>query len=542
MKLRIMMKPHILLCMASALTLLCSCVGERSVISVLPYPNEVKVRSGFCDLTGGLSVHADSLIGSFVKEYFEDGMGIRLCPEGAELKFVSDPEIENPEGYELRIRPGKIEVAAQGDAGWFYALQTLRQLVRDGNLPCSDIKDAPAFAWRDFMLDEARYFHGKETVKRILDDMALLKMNTFHWHLTDDAGWRIEILEYPRLTEIGARRDSTQIRADRPDFPAETGDPAYDAFLQAYHSEVFDTKPHCGYYTQDDIREIVAYAAERQIKIVPEISMPGHASAAIASYPWLGTTKKRISVPCTFGVKDEAYDVSSPEVIAFFKDVLTEVSGLFPSDYIHIGGDEVKYGQWQASPSVQEYMKDNGISNCRELQVKFTNDMCAFIEDELHKKMIGWNEILGFNCHQWGSEYSESLRPLSKNAVVQFWAGDKDILEYALDNGYRVIHSYCEDTYINYSYDQIPLERAYAFNPVPAGYDGDCIVGLGCQLWTEWIGDRQTLEFQAYPRIAAYAETGWTSAGNKSYARFRENLEPLIEYWRDKGYNISKQL
>ena len=509
-------------------------------VHLIPYPNEIELLNGCCDLSGGITTSSDNLASEHLYKYFGDDFGIFQNKKGVPISFVLSEDVKNEEGYQLIVNRKKIIIKASTHKGNFYAVQTLRQLVKDKKIPCLRITDEPEFSWRGYMLDEARHFHGKETVKRILEDMALLKMNTFHWHLTDDAGWRIEISKYPLLTEVGSRRDSTQIEDKDLIAPPETGDPAYDAFLRKYKSNKFDHRPHSGYYSQEEIREIVRYAEERCIKIVPEISMPGHASAAIAAYPWLGTTKKPIKVPCKFGVMTQVYDPSSPEVIQFFKDVLGEVSYLFPSGYIHIGGDEVKFDQWQASESIQQYMKENHLKNYRDIQIKMTNEICTFIEEELGKQMVGWNEILGINPHQWQKEVDNSHVELSRNAIVQFWAGNKDILTYAIDHGYKIIHTFSQDTYIDYSYEQLPLERAYRFSPLPDGYPKESVLGLGCQMWTEWVRDRRDLEYHTYPRIAAYAETGWTAKEKKSYDRFTNSLQPLLSRWRDKGYNLPK--
>src|SRR5690606_35442658 len=216
------------------------------------------------------------------------------------------------------ISRNKIEIKASAEAGIFYGIQSLNQLLlTSSEIPLVSIKDEPAFKWRSFMLDDARYFHGKDVVKKLLDEMALLKMNRFHWHLTNDAGWRIEIKAFPLLTQIGSKRDSTQIN--------DNG--------KKWKSEISDHQPHSGFYTQEDIKEILAYAAERQIAIIPEISMPGHASAAIASYPFLGTSKQPIKVPTRFGVESAVLDVSDERVKLFIHQVLKEVSELFPSPY-----------------------------------------------------------------------------------------------------------------------------------------------------------------------------------------------------------------
>ena len=514
---------------------------KQRALALLPHPSVIQTKEGYCDLSSGITTTTRGLLANQLYELMHQEAGVRPDEKGVAVSFIQSESIDNPEGYVLNIKSNAIDITAQTAAGHFYALQTLKQLLENQRIPCVTIKDSPAFGWRAFMLDEARHFHGKETVKMLLDEMARLKMNTFHWHLTDDAGWRLEIPGYPLLTEIGSRRDSTQIADPDLQSPGETGNPAYDEFLRRYQSNKFDPQPHSGYYTKEDIHEIVQYAADRHIQIVPEVSMPGHASAAIASYPWLGTSGDTIKVPVRFGVMTEVYDPSSPRVMQFLKDVLREVSQLFPGKYIHIGGDEVKFDAWQQSESVKHYMQKHSLQNYRDVQVHFTNEICRFIENDLGKKMMGWNEIMGINVHNWARATPDATHQLSKEAVVHFWTGNMGILKYALDNSYTVVNSFSDDTYLNYSYDQIPLKRSYAFNPVPAGYNRNQIYGIGCQLWTEWIRTRKDIERHVFPRIAAYAETGWTDNSGKSYSRFLDALEVLKTRWKRLGYDLPSE-
>ena len=244
---------------------------------------------------------------------------------------------EKAEKYTLTVDSKTIQIRSNGASGVFYGIQSLRQVIKDNKVQSLVINDAPRFGWRAFMLDEGRYFKGEKVVKDILDQMAFLKMNTFHWHLTDDGGWRIEIKKYPKLTEIGSKRRMSE--------PA----PGSAIYLIVYRIPDF--------YTQEQIKDIIKYAAERHITIIPEIEMPGHASAAIASYPWLGAENKQIEVPISFGIKSDVFNVANPKVKQFLHDVLDEVMALFPSKIVHIGGDEVKYDQWKASAEVNEYMK-----------------------------------------------------------------------------------------------------------------------------------------------------------------------------------------
>ncbi len=501
------------------------CHTAYAQVSIIPYPNEVIVKKGEIDVGNGIRITGKSNYQPYLKKMLETEFGIQT-DKGIPLQLHIRPNRNNqPEAYTLDIKKNEIDIEASTETGIFYGIQSLRQLLLNSkSIPLLSIKDAPAFKWRSFMLDDARYFQGKEMVKKLLDDMALLKMNRFHWHLTNDAGWRIEIRSFPLLTEIGSRRDSSQIN--------DNG--------KKWKSNLSDQREHKGFYTQEEIKEIIAYAAERQITIIPEISMPGHVSAAIASYPFLGTTKQKIAVPTRFGVEKEVLDVSSPQVKDFMHQVLREIAGLFPSDYIHIGGDEVKYDHWKASSAINDYMKTQGIGNYYDLQVHFTNEISKFVEDSLHKRIIGWNEILGKNVHEWAKEENASTT-LSKNAIIQFWKGNAEDLLFGIEKGHEIINSDHKYTYLDYTYGQIDLAKAYNFNPVPKGISEEQekqIIGLGAQMWGEWTPSSKEIEYQTYPRLAAYAEVGWTSIQHKDYARFQKSIDNLIKYWIIKGYNL----
>lgn len=453
---------------------------------------------------------------------------------GASISFEKK-EGATPESYQLIVSPKKISILANDAAGYFYGVQTLKQLISEEVLedsqvkaylvPSVQIKDAPRFKWRAYMLDEARYFHGEEFVKQMLDQMALLKMNTFHWHLVDDAGWRIEIKKYPKLTEIGAFRSDTEI--------------------ETWKSGKTSGEPHGGFYTQEQIKNIVAYAAERNITVVPEFEMPGHASAAIAAYTWLGTAGEEIDVPVKFGRMYDNYDVTKPEVTAFIHDVLDELFVLFPSEVIHIGGDEVGYEVWEKSASVQKYMKEHGIKSPADLQVDFTNKISQYIETN-GRRMMGWNEILGKNIHgdfEEKKDDAEAETELAKNTIVHFWKGDLELLTEAAKNGYAIVNSLHNRTYLDYSYASIPLEKAYDFDPIPEGLPEQFhqnIYGTGCQMWSEWTPTNADVERQTFPRIAAFAEVGWTPLKHKDYDSFRIALKKMEKHWDGLGINYFK--
>jgi len=317
------------------------------------------------------------------------------------------------EGYQLVVNATGVKITATDKAGLFYGTQSLLQLItaneqgKNVNIPFVTIKDKPRFGWRALMLDEGRHFKGEKVVKQLLDDMAMLKMNVFHWHLTDDQGWRIEIKKYPELTRIGSKRKDSQL---------------------AWRSEKRSGKPHEGFYTQEQIKEIVRYATERHITVVPEIEMPGHATAAIAAYPWLGTTGEKVEVPVTFGKFKDTYNVADPKVYAFLEDVLTEVMALFPSKIIHIGGDEVLYDQWKSSPQIQALMVKEGLKSPADVQIWFTNKISKFIASK-GRRMMGWNEIMGGKVHEFTDDKETTVKEkLDQGTIVHFWRGTTDMI------------------------------------------------------------------------------------------------------------------
>ncbi len=444
------------------------------------------------------------------------------------IRFSIDSSLKE-DAYCIQIATKGIDILANSNAGWFYAVQTIKQLISFNSyfskyenhikLKAITINDAPRFSWRAFMLDEARHFKGKKQVKLLLDEMARLKMNVFHWHLVDDQGWRIEIKKYPRLTEIGSKRPSTQIGPLQWESPIQSGE------------------AHEGFYTQDDIKEIIKYASERHITIVPEIEMPGHSTAAIAAYYWLGTSKQQIKVPTKFGVSKDVYDVADPRVNRFLRDVLDEVIALFPSKVIHIGGDEVKYNHWKSSPTVRAYMKEKNLKTPADLQVYFTNQISEYLQNK-KRRMMGWNEILGHNLHYYQDKKdTKTSQKLASESIVHFWKGDAELAETAAKNGYEIVNSLHSSTYLDYTYKNLPLRKAYSFNPIPEKLDSqfhDKIIGLGCQMWGEWIPTNGNMHFQTFPRIAAYAEVGWTQIEKKNYSTFKRNLKNLQRIWDKK--------
>ncbi len=446
-------------------------------------------------------------------------------PAGARIVLRLDSALArlSDEGYVLDVRPGRVTVRAPKPAGVFYGVQTIRQLLppeifREAKvvgvawtMPALTIEDSPRFTWRGGHLDVARHFMPKEFVKKYIDLLALHKMNTFHWHLTEDQGWRLEIRKYPRLTAVGAWRRETVIGRQQPDSADWR----------------FDGTRHGGYYTQDDAREIVAYAAARFVTVVPEIEMPGHAVAAIAAYPELGVTGQPTEVATRWGVYDNILN-AEPATIRFMQDVLTEVLELFPGRYIHIGGDEADKTQWRASPRIQERIRELGLADEHELQSWFIRQMDAFLTAR-GRRLVGWDEIL-----EGG---------LAPNATVMSWRGTRGGIE-AARAGHNVVMAPTSHTYFDYFQSRdvaaepvaiggfLPLDTVYAFEPVPAELGpahAKDILGAQGQIWTEYMKGPKQVEYMAYPRLSALAEVVWTPRVHRDFADFTRRLATHLQ-------------
>ncbi|MFJ4639613.1 beta-N-acetylhexosaminidase [Streptomyces hygroscopicus] len=433
-----------------------------------------------------------------------------------------------PEGYRLTVADGRVEIAGGTAAGVHWGTQTLRQLLGPdafrraplGGAPTArelaerTVTDAPRFAWRGMMLDVARHFMPKDGVFAYLDLLAAHKLNVFHFHLTDDQGWRVEIRRYTKLTGTGAWRERTK--------------------LGHRASPLWDERPHGGYYTQDDIREIVAYAAERHITVVPEIDIPGHSQAAIAAYPELGNTDvidtASLGVWTTWGVNP---NVLSPtdNTLRFYEHVLEEVLELFPGDFVHIGGDECPKDQWKASPAVQERIRALGLADEDELQSWFIRHFGRWLA-ERGRRLIGWDEIL---------EGGAPGAPLPEGAVVSSWRGYAGGVA-AARAGHDVVM--CPEQQVYLDHRQAPgedepvpigyvrtLEDVYRFEPVPpqlTGSGADRVLGAQANVWTEVLEDRRRVDYQTFPRLAAFAEVVWSTLP-PSPARDFEEFEGRME-------------
>ncbi len=445
------------------------------------------------------------------------------------LKKTKDQKL-GEEGYRLNVKADRVEIEAATDAGLFYGAQTLRQLLppdifrrakvsgREWTVAGVKIEDQPRFKWRGSMLDVSRHFAPKEFVMKYIDLLAMHKLNTFHWHLTEDQGWRIEIKKYPKLTEVGAWRKDTMTKYS----PAE-----------------YTGKPHGGFYTQDDIREVVAYAADRHITIVPEIEMPGHAQAAIAAYPWLGNDPaKQLEVGTKWGVIENVFNVED-STIKFLQDVLLEVMDLFPGQFIHIGGDECPKVQWKASEKAQAKMKALGLKDEHELQSWFIRQMDQFIASK-GRRLIGWSEIL-----EGG---------LAEKAALMVWLGNEGAMT-AVSSGHDVVMAQTSHMYFDYYQSQdrakepwaiggfVPLEKVYSYEPilpVMTAEQAKHVMGVQYQIWTEYIPNGKHVEYMAFPRACALSEVAWSTKEARNYDRFRTGLPAHLERLKALDVNYRK--
>lgn len=504
-------------------------------LALIPQPVEVKTSPGEFVITAAARVVA---AGAALPEAYKladclaPAMGLRLAvTEGAEpregaitLRIDETARGLGEEGYRLEVTPKRIVIIAARPAGLFHGIQTLRQLlppdifrkaaVPDARwaVPCVEIVDYPRFQWRGLMLETVYHFLPKSFILKSIDTMALHKFSVLHLHLTDDQGWRVEIRKYPKLTEIGAWRDETVIgHVDR------------GGVLK------YDGRPHGGFYTQDDIREIVRYAADRYIEVVPEIEMPGHARAAIAAYPELGCYPERRLRPWTrWGICEDIFNPFDP-TISFLQDVLAETMELFPSRFIHIGGDEAIKDQWKGVPAIQARMRELGLKNEEELQSWFIRQMDEYLAKH-GRRLVGWDEIL-----EGG---------LAPGAVVMSWTGEEGGIA-AAKAGHDVVMTPRFWTYFDYyqgpretepmAFDEdLPLRKVYEYEPIPKALNEEQarhILGSQGQLWGEYMPDPRHVEYMAFPRAAALAEVVWSPRGPRDYGAFigrlRQHLKRL---------------
>lgn len=508
-------------------------------VSILPAPTELEVVDGSFTINNKTVIYTDfqdESIDFVVAELRRKASLVNInkikrvqyypLKNCIIIKQNNDP---NKESYKLEISSKNIIIYAPTPQGAFYAIQSLFQLfpwkslkakdVTSISIPCINVTDKPHFTYRGVHLDVCRHFYTVDEVKKVIDIAALHKLNKFHWHLTEDQGWRIEIKKYPLLTEIGSRRDDSQMAGYSSRSKME-GVP-YGPF----------------FYTQDQIRDVVEYAQERFITVIPEIEIPGHSVAALAAYPWLGCRGDQYKVWTHWGISKEVACPGKETTFTFWEDVLSEVMALFPSEFIHIGGDECPRDEWKKCPHCQKRIKDEGLENEAQLQSYINRRIETFLA--LHnRKMIGWDEIL-----QGG---------VTKSSIVMSWRGSKGGIA-AARMGNDVIMTPNSHCYFDYpqgtgEYEplfpnkkhMLPLETVYELDPYKdLTMDEQVhILGVQCNMWTEHVKTMSHIEYMLLPRLAAIAETGW-SYPEKNFPKFIKNLEHLTLFYKGLGYNYS---
>lgn len=488
---------------------------KQPLLNIIPEPRSVQHLGGQVTITPQMKYFTNSEAAGKAAELFvlfvQSNYGFLLekgSMQNSTLVF-SDDEALSAEGYQLTVARNKIVLQGRA-AGLFYGVQTLEQILplpgaavkNKIAVPSVTIKDEPRFAYRGLMLDVGRYFFSASYIKKFLEVMAHYKLNRFHWHLTEDQGWRIEIKKYPKLQTVASQRK-------------ETG-------VGHYRDGKFDGKPYGGYYTQEEVKDIVQYAAKLHITVIPEIEMPGHAQAALAAYPQLGCTGGPYEVSTKWGVHKEVFCAGNDEVFTFLEDVLTEVLPLFPSQYVHIGGDECPKDRWKACPKCQARMKALGLKDEHHLQSYFIQRMEKFLNSK-GKKIIGWDEIL-----EGG---------LAPDATVMSWRGEEGGIEAAKQK-HDVIMT--PNTYLYLDYYQgspateplaiggyLPLEKVYSYEPYPAALTEEqkkYIKGVQGNLWTEYMPNSNSVDYFAYPRALALAEITWSPQNKKDFSRFSASL------------------
>ncbi len=533
-----------------AVCLSASCMADG--LSIIPRPAKLvegdgqftfgQVTTAWADAYEGDSIQ--SLLKSFEQEFTSTtGLVFKASKAAkAALQLRLNPSLKG-ESYCLTVSKTNVIIEAARPVGFFYALQTLKQMlptravmagvrVEKGTsmtLPVVEIEDAPRFGWRGFMLDEGRHFFGKKAVKQVLDVMAAYKMNRFHWHLTDDQGWRVEIKKYPRLTTYGAWRNTMTL---------------------SWGNTLPDGERYGGYYTQDDVREIVAYARERFIEIVPEVDIPGHSQAAVAVYPeFLACDpEKPHEVWLSQGVSTDVINVANPKAVQFAKDVIDELITLFPYQYMHLGGDECPVKKWEQNKDCQALLKQIGSKNYRDLQIHFYKQLKDYVASkpaQQQRHFIFWNEVLHGNTSVLGKDFT-----------VMAWVGADKAAQEAAKRGLTTILSPQIPYYINRRQSKDiwePRSQGWGTETVEAVYNyvpmknvaenlQDKYMGVQANFWTEWVENTPKLQYLLLPRLAAVAEAGWTPQAERSYPDFLKRLQQERSYYDMKGMNYGKHV
>lgn len=534
----------------SFLLLLTTCNQEKAATleneyNLIPYPRTLTPKEGQFIFNENTSVYYDRkdenrgllALVDYCKQQIQEVTHNRFPLEDSErgnfIIFQLNDSITEKEGYSLKVTPNQIVVKARNKIGLFYGIQTIKQLLfiapksskivseKSWAIPCVKIKDAPRFSYRGMHLDVSRHFFGVDVIKHFIDQLAYHKLNYFHWHLTDDQGWRIEIKKYPKLTEIGAFRNGT-LMGHYNDQPHQ-----------------FDGKRYGGFYTQEQIKEVVKYAADRFVVVVPEIELPGHAQAAIAAYPELGCVDGDFEVWQKWGVSDNVF-CPKEETFQFLEDVINEVIELFPGKYIHIGGDECPKTKWKKSAFCQQLMKKEDLKDEHELQSYFIRRIEAYVNSK-GRQIIGWNEIL-----EGG---------LAPNASVMSWQGIKGGVE-AAKSGHDVVMTPTSFCYLDYYQSDhpdeplaigglLPLEKIYSYEPIPeelTAAEAKHILGAQGNLWTEYIPTVKKLEYMAFPRLSALSEVVWSPKEARNFENFIPRITVHIKRLEAMGLHPANHL
>ena len=517
----------------------CSSEVKEANYQIIPIPQEIVMgQDGAFTLANGTKVlypegnekmqKNAQFLADYVKELTGNTLSVEAGTDGKGIVLQVTPNEAQPEGYQLKVAADKVVINGGSEAGVFYGIQTLRKSIPAGqginvSLPAVEINDAPRFSYRGAMLDVSRHFFPVEDIKSFIDMLALHNINRFHWHLSDDQGWRIEIKSRPLLTEKGSKRTETVI---------------------GRNSGKYDGIPHEGFYTQEQIKEVIAYAADQHITIIPEIDLPGHMQAALHAYPELGCTGGPYEVWTQWGVSDNVLCAGNDEVLKFIEDVFAEIVELFPSEYIHVGGDECPKTRWQECPKCQARIKALGIKGDSKhtaeeyLQSFIINHAEKFLNSK-GRQMIGWDETL-----EGG---------LAPNATVMSWRGEGGGIEAAKQK-HDVIMS--PNTYLYFDYYQtkdidneplaiggyLPLENVYNYEPMPKSLTPEeqkYIIGVQANLWVEYVATLSHIQYMELPRMAALSEIQWSGAEKKNYECFLSRLPQLTNLYDVKGYNYA---
>ena len=521
-------------------------------IALTPQPAHLTVKDGRFEFGNQLKAKVTPYQGDSIRMVFESfkkelqeatGIKVSSTQKEAKARIILDLNPQLPaEAYKLNVSKKQVRIEASRPAGFYYALQTLKQLMprnvmagvatsdhSQWSLPSVEIEDAPRFEWRGFMLDEGRHFFGKDEIKRVIDMMAIYKMNRFHWHLTEDQGWRIEIKKYPKLTETGAWRNSKVL---------------------AYGDVKPDGERYGGFYTQKDIKEIVAYAKKKFIEIIPEIDIPGHSQAAVAAYPeFLACDpENKHEVWLQQGISTDVINVANPKAMQFAKEVIDELTELFPFNYIHLGGDECPTNKWQKNDECKKLLSEIGSSNFRDLQIYFYKQLKDYIATkpaDQQRQLIFWNEVLHGNTSILGNDIT-----------IMAWIGANAAAKQAAKQGMNTSLSPQIPYYINRKQSKLPTEpmsQGHGTETVEAVYnyqplkDVDAALqpyykGVQANFWTEWVTEPSVLEYLMLPRLAAVAEAGWTPQEKRNYEDFKERIRKDAELYDLKGWNYGKHI